>query len=161
MWPPTITPCECEQPGWCERHHCWKSPGMHLLCRRQMRQFQAWEEGRGPCLPPPADAVIDVTTADANESPDQQPVRPGLAQRAINFGKAVVRHAVDRGRQVSDSDYESRLTVCRSCSLCDLEKMVCNHPGCGCFLNIKARWHSEKCPIDKWQDLPGNTPEEQ
>jgi hypothetical protein len=50
MWPATVTPCVCPQPGWCARHKCQKSRSWHLLCRTQMEYFNQWEAGTGPCL---------------------------------------------------------------------------------------------------------------
>lgn len=50
MWPPTITPCECQKSGWCPRHQCQKRPEWHLLCRLEQEYFNRWEAGQGPCL---------------------------------------------------------------------------------------------------------------
>jgi len=43
-----VTECECESPGWCERHQCNKPAAMFLLCRTRQEYFQLWEEGTGP-----------------------------------------------------------------------------------------------------------------
>ena len=43
-----VTPCECEGPGWCERHQCYKPPHWFQMCRRRQDYFQAWERGQGP-----------------------------------------------------------------------------------------------------------------
>lgn len=75
---------------------------------------------------------------------------PGLAQRAVNFGRAVVRHVADGGQHVDDATYEARLAVCRSCASCDTAHMICREPACGCYLQIKARWRSEDCPLRQW-----------
>jgi hypothetical protein len=45
-----VTPCECADPGWCERHQCQKVPHWHLLCQTSEYYYQRWEGGRGPCL---------------------------------------------------------------------------------------------------------------
>jgi hypothetical protein len=160
MWPPTLTACECEQAGWCERHQCQKTPEWHLLCRRQETYFQLWEHGQGPCLnrflrdqQSPAEGAAEVL--DAEQAAD--PEGPGLLRRAWNFGQAVVRHAADGAAKVSDAVYEERLGICRQCELCNLDRMVCSHPACGCFLTIKAGWNSEKCPLDKWMPITPNT----
>ncbi len=156
MWPPTITPCECSQAGWCERHHCWKPPAMHLLCRRQIKYYEAWEQGSGPCLPDPSAPPLPSEETETGENPpgQAQPAGPSLTQRAMNLGRAVVRHAADRGQNVADDVYEARLEICRNCSMCDAARMVCLHPSCGCFLNVKARWQSEDCPLKKWPASP-------
>jgi hypothetical protein len=75
---------------------------------------------------------------------------PGPIRKAANLGIAVVRHVADGVRKLNDADYEARLTVCRKCPSCDVERMVCREVRCGCFLRRKARWRSESCPLDKW-----------
>ena len=42
-----VTPCECEGPGWCERHKCYKTRLLFQMCRRLPTYFTSWEEGRG------------------------------------------------------------------------------------------------------------------
>ncbi len=49
-----ITPCECDEPGFCNRHQCIKHPAWHLLCRRRIEYYQLWEKGRGPGQGKPA-----------------------------------------------------------------------------------------------------------
>ena len=43
-----ITDCECEAPGWCERHQCHKTLTQVRACRRLPGLFGLWEKGRGP-----------------------------------------------------------------------------------------------------------------
>lgn len=43
-----MTACECFQPGWCERHLCYKTERRHMLCRTRNDYFRLWEEGNGP-----------------------------------------------------------------------------------------------------------------
>lgn len=43
-----MTPCECEQAGWCRRHGCAKTPLLVELCQRLPLWFAAWEGGSGP-----------------------------------------------------------------------------------------------------------------
>ena len=43
-----MTDCQCEGPGYCERHDVKKSPHWFHLCRTRDDYFQAWEQGRGP-----------------------------------------------------------------------------------------------------------------
>jgi hypothetical protein len=155
-WHPTITPCERAQAGWCESHHCWKLLAMHLQCRRQLKAYQAWEEGRGPCLQEPPASLPETAFAEAGAAAtlDQDATAgPSLARRAVNLGRAVVRHVADRGQKVSDDLYEARLSACRACSLCDTKRLVCLHKSCGCFLTVKARWQSEDCPLQKWTPI--------
>ena len=43
---------------------------------------------------------------------------------------------------------EERISICQGCEHYNSATTRCNE--CGCFINIKADWASEKCPIDKW-----------
>ena len=74
-----------------------------------------------------------------------------LGQQALQFGHAVVRHAANGFATLDDLAYEARLTVCRQCERCDIERMLCRE--CGCLLVMKARWGSEGCPRGKWDEI--------
>ena len=45
----TMTACECESPGFCQRHACRKNGHLHDLCRKDPRYFAMWEAGTFPC----------------------------------------------------------------------------------------------------------------
>ncbi len=144
MWPESITPCVCEQPGWCARHRCLKPEPFHRLCRQNRAYFDAWEQGEGPC----ADQFFAEAPAATNK--ETPPAEPGLLRKVWNFGKAVVRHIADGAERVDDETFQARLTICRTCPSCDVERMVCRQPACGCVLEAKASWRSEACPLGKW-----------
>lgn len=42
-----VTGCVCTEPGWCERHRCFKSDSLIELCQRRSDFFQSWEQGKG------------------------------------------------------------------------------------------------------------------
>ena len=67
---------------------------------------------------------------------------------AGKFGKAVFNHAKDGFKKVDDETFSKRMEICKSCDLFNSEQDRCMQ--CGCFLNVKASWKSEKCPVDKW-----------
>lgn len=67
---------------------------------------------------------------------------------AGKFGKSLFSHAKDGFKKVDTEIFNNRMEICRSCPLFNSKENRCNE--CGCFLNIKASWNSEKCPIDKW-----------
>jgi hypothetical protein len=43
-----ITGCQCNGPGWCERHQCHKNLQQYRACRRIPGLFALWEQARGP-----------------------------------------------------------------------------------------------------------------
>jgi len=67
---------------------------------------------------------------------------------AKNFGSSVVNHLADGMKKVDDVTFTKRIEICKSCDQYDANQNRCNN--CGCFLNIKASWNSEKCPLNKW-----------
>jgi hypothetical protein len=125
-----VTPCECTQAGWCPRHQCEKTEHWVHLCQTRPDYFELYEQGLGPG--------------------QLKPQEPGLIRKAFTFGRAVVRHVVNRGREASEELYQARLAVCKDCEFLDQERRVCQDPRCGCFVDRKARWESENCPQGKW-----------
>jgi glycosyltransferase involved in cell wall biosynthesis len=79
--------------------------------------------------------------------------RPPLWQQVVNFGGAVVRHAMDGLKKVDETTYAGRLEICGECPSCDTVNWVCRDKSCGCALKIKAGWRSESCPQGRWADV--------
>ena len=69
-------------------------------------------------------------------------------KRLINFTNSIINHASNNFYQVNLPTFEQRMSICKSCEKFNSTNTTCNE--CGCFLNIKASWASEKCPLDKW-----------
>jgi|688.fasta_scaffold01364_21 hypothetical protein len=69
-------------------------------------------------------------------------------QKMMRFSNAVWNYAKSGFVNVSTSTQEKRLSICNKCDQINLIDNTCN--SCGCFLNIKTLWASEKCPLDKW-----------
>lgn len=97
-----------------------------------------------------------VLTADTAE-----PRLPSLARQARNFVRALIRHA-HAGRPVADPGLvAARLAVCRACELYRASDGRCAHRDCGCVLEAKARWLTERCPLGRWpapQARPAQAP---
>lgn len=77
--------------------------------------------------------------------------QPKLKTKIINFAKAIKRFVKQPGF-VDINIYEKRLTICTSCEFMNKSNNTCGKCGCalkGAILN-KAKWITEKCPIDKW-----------
>lgn len=67
---------------------------------------------------------------------------------ANKFGKALINHAKDGFKKADTELYNKRIDICTTCEFFNAEQKRCNN--CGCFLEFKASWNSEKCPVDKW-----------
>lgn len=83
---------------------------------------------------------------------------PGVGQQAKNlFGS--VSNFIKSGMHIAEeSIYQKRLEVCNNCEWFDHEAERCRK--CGCFVKIKARLMSDKCPLNKW-DQPENPKDSQ
>lgn len=76
---------------------------------------------------------------------------PSVTQLGRNFAKAVVNHAADGFRKTPQEIQDVRMATCRSCDFYDQPSGRCRHGNCGCWINRKVSWQSEKCPIGKWE----------
>jgi hypothetical protein len=74
--------------------------------------------------------------------------------RIERFAQAVLEHVADGCAHVSKAELAERLKACESCE--HRVGLICTHHSCGCFLWLKARWRSEKCPYDppRWPPPP-------
>lgn len=79
-------------------------------------------------------------------------IMPPLSEQAANLAGAAARAAgqLIRGGPVlvSAEEAERRIAVCRACNLFNAEQERCRR--CGCYVNIKDRLFSERCPEGKW-----------
>ncbi len=77
---------------------------------------------------------------------------PSLPEQGKNLAKftfEVVKQAFSSNALfVSPEVKQQRLDVCKSCEYYDAKQVRCKH--CGCFLDHKASFALDSCPIDKW-----------
>lgn len=85
---------------------------------------------------------------------------PLISEQAVPFVKSMVRWALHGG--TSDTEYNYRLDICKTCELYDKDTDRCS--ACGCFISDgfltpgKARVIENKeaisdCPLGKWSVL--------
>lgn len=72
---------------------------------------------------------------------------PSIADQAISAGRAVVAHVRSGMHTTEPEELEKRRSICQSCDLL-FGSGRCKV--CGCFMQIKATWAEQKCPIGKW-----------
>ena len=82
------------------------------------------------------------------EKAREEPQLPSVARMAANLVKATAKHVADGLRKVSLQEYQDRLNICNTCDI--RIKNRCTHESCGCFIDKKAWWASEDCPLEKW-----------
>lgn len=82
---------------------------------------------------------------------------PSLAQQVknlANFSFEVVKTSLEGsvpGILVNENVKEERLSVCRECPAYDASQKRCKE--CGCFLEHKAKFAVDSCPLGKWRSL--------
>lgn len=92
------------------------------------------------------DSVL-IVPADAVPCTPPGGAAPGFMAKAMSFGKAVTRHALNMARNVPEDEYSRRMEICNGCDRKQGDQCL----QCGCRLSVKARWESEACPLGKWQ----------
>jgi hypothetical protein len=105
-----------------------------------MREGQEFSPGE-------RDTLIEKVRVQRRE----EPTLPSLPRLAGNLAKAVVKHLGNGLKTVEVSTFQRRLDQCNDCGL--RVKNRCTHESCGCFIDKKAWWASEECPLDKWLDV--------
>ncbi len=73
-------------------------------------------------------------------------------RRAGNFATAVVQHVAAGSPPATPELKAARLTVCSTCDqkVSDPAGDWCRHRKCGCYLETKAGWADQSCPLGKW-----------
>lgn len=89
---------------------------------------------------------------------------PSFRNRIASFFESSYNYISSGLNNVSEETKNSRLEICKSCEFFNPSLVQCQK--CGCFLNIKTSWATEKCPLDKWgteidQDSPEKQPPQQ
>ena len=80
----------------------------------------------------------------------QYPSIPQQGKNLAKFAWDVMKESLSNNNSllVSDEIYNERLEICKSCEWYDEEQNRCKE--CGCWLEHKARWSLDSCPIGKW-----------
>lgn len=73
---------------------------------------------------------------------------------------SIINYTKSGFKNVSKEIKSKRLNICSSCEYYNSTFKQCGQ--CGCLLEIKTMWATEKCPLDKWgTEIDPNLPEEQ
>ena len=126
-----------------------------------------WELCTGNCPPErpcTSEQVIQYQQhyAAIMEDPSNEQ-EPSFLDQVMSFGKAFTKHAVNGFRQVTEEEYQRRLSICtgnETIPRCEYYRD--EYPGgqcgkCKCGLKgkivAKLRWSSEGCPLGKWHSI--------
>jgi hypothetical protein len=82
------------------------------------------------------------------------PVGPSLARRAVNFAGAAATHLSHGRPETPANEAARRIALCETCTgeggYWDANRRACQHPQCGCNMDLKVTWADMECPIGRW-----------
>lgn len=81
---------------------------------------------------------------------NRQPAPPGLLKRAGSLAKAIgseTKAMIQGQPTLTAQQVAARLAVCASCNQLRTNRTCAK---CGCFVDAKARFRSQTCPLRKW-----------
>jgi hypothetical protein len=84
-------------------------------------------------------------TVISRDPRDKKPL-PSTVEMISHFSKAFLDHVIDGFKSVTHPQLKDRLIIC---TLCD-QRTDNRCAVCGCFVEEKAGWKSEDCPLGKW-----------
>lgn len=86
-----------------------------------------------------------------NKPTEVKPTKPTVSSMAKGFASAVKNHAKSGFKNADPQTVEQRVSICSECDKMGSEGVWKNRcMVCGCFMKVKAKWASSKCPLDKW-----------
>lgn len=92
-----------------------------------------------------------IHRADVMKSPEHTiATSPGLIKKAGNLAKAVAAEtkAIAHGQaKLSAQQVAERLAACAACEFLKANRSCAK---CGCFVDAKARFRTQGCPLNKW-----------
>jgi hypothetical protein len=71
---------------------------------------------------------------------------PGAWQLLKNVAKAALEHVATGAARASDETINARLDLCAECD----QRRDNRCSVCGCFVEVKATWREQPCPLGKW-----------
>lgn len=74
-----------------------------------------------------------------------------LPAMAVSFAGAVVREGISRvsgNKPLPVEESDRRMGICKACEFYDPDNVKCTK--CKCFLIVKTKWRTQKCPEGRW-----------
>lgn len=93
----------------------------------------------------------NIPQQDIDQAIKSNAKSPNIIEKASNFANSIIKHISNGMVKASDSVKQERMNICKSCPFFNSENTTCNK--CGCFLEVKTGWASEKCPEGKWLEV--------
>lgn len=80
------------------------------------------------------------------EELQQHMQRPGAVAMAGNLGKSLIEWSASGFKTCEGDELKKRLELCSSCQYLINKRCL----KCGCFVEVKTRLATSKCPVGKW-----------
>ena len=74
--------------------------------------------------------------------------KPSFLDKVKSVIKDTTKHVFDGATLVSKEEYLKRAEICNSCVHFIKKDNSCGI--CGCWMEVKAKWRTSKCPKEKW-----------
>lgn len=120
----SVLECKCELAGYCKYHNIVKNNELHTLCKMNRGVFSSFEVSE------PVEKELSI------------------AQKAVNYISAEIKHTFHGRAEVSEGIYNDRMSICRNCEFFKSDDVSCLK--CGCYLETKCKWVEQECPEQKW-----------
>jgi len=137
-----------------KKRSAWLSKGFRKFhARGETALFDYW---RKRIDERPRDAALAATVLDEYLKYRSRRALPPIGTQLANFAGAIVAEgkAIAAGKEpVTEEEKIRRLSICLSPCPSLLGKTDDTNrrcAECGCYINHKIAWRSQKCPIGKW-----------
>lgn len=67
----------------------------------------------------------------------------------FSFGKAILKYVKSGAENVDEDLFKERVAICQTCEY--FEGRRCKI--CGCFVDLKAKWAVQSCPVNNWEKV--------
>ncbi len=78
------------------------------------------------------------------KKPSVKPEFPPIGEQAKGLVTSLFQYAKSGFKNVTDEEYQKRITICEACPFYELQSGRCKL--CGCVQSVKARMSSSQCP---------------
>jgi hypothetical protein len=136
-----VKPCECHNPGFCERYQCEMIGRPYELCSGKFP----------PERPTPKEEVRQAFLAALAEAASG----PTFIRMGSNYSRDLLAWVAAWCPVVTPANRVARRAACDACPYRDRDADRCKHKDCGCFLyptplGDALSWATKECPDGRW-----------
>ena len=91
-----------------------------------------------------------VVAKEKEDQPEEEKSYPSIMEQAGNLLHESVEFAKSGFQTLNEDEFHRRIDICRACPAFDADQGRCKE--CGCFMKVKAKMETAKCPLNKWEE---------